>query len=287
MTIHLSNHHQTSDENPVALKKSRLRFNIIRRLLFICLLCYLPVQSLAWGLLGHRVVGEIAQNYLKNKTSREIRNILGHESLAMASNWADFIKSEPAYNYISNWHYINLPAGLSSEKLQNYLQTDTLTDAYTRIRFLSNELRNKSLEQDRKVMYLRLLIHLVGDLHQPMHTGRFEDLGGNKVQVTWFGQPSNLHRVWDSDLIGSQELSYTEYARSINFIDKSRLFQLQNETINIWVEDSYKISEQIYSTVKNEDKLSYRYVYDNIGVADQQLLKGGVRLAALLNDIFK
>jgi hypothetical protein len=285
--MHMSHRNLVSDENPVSLKKSRIRFNIARRILFIGLLCYLPIQSWAWGLLGHRVVGEIAQTYLKNKTSREVKSILGHESLAMASNWADFIKSEPAYNYISNWHYINLSAGLSSEKLQTYLQTDTLTDAYTRIRYLSAELKDKSLEQDKKAMYLKLLIHLVGDLHQPMHTGRFEDLGGNRFQVTWFGQPSNLHRVWDSDLIGSQELSYTEYARSINFIDKSRLFQLQNERVNIWVEDSYKISEQIYSTVKNDDKLGYRYIYDYIAVADQQLLKGGVRLAALLNDIFK
>ncbi len=286
MSIHMTTCNTHADNNFPLLKKSVMLI-IARRLVFIGLLCYLPVQTMAWGLLGHRVVGEIAQSYLKNRTSREIKSILGHESLAMASNWADFIKSEPAYNYISNWHYINLPAGLSGEQVQNYLLTDTVTDAYTRIRFLSTELKNKSLGQDKKVMYLRLLIHLVGDLHQPMHTGRFEDLGGNKIQVTWFGQGSNLHRVWDSDLIGSQELSYTEYARSINFIDKSRLFQLQSEGVNVWVEDSYKISEKIYATVKNGDKLGYRYIYDYIGVADQQLVKGGVRLAALLNDIFK
>ncbi len=261
--------------------------NIMKKIILIAVFAYLPISTMAWGLLGHRVVGEIAQSYLKNRTSREIKAILGHESLAMASNWADFIKSEPTYNYISNWHYINLPAGLSSEQLQSYLLKDTVTDAYTRIRFLSAELKNRSLEQNKKVMYLRLLIHLVGDLHQPMHTGRFEDLGGNKIQLTWFGQPSNLHRLWDSDLIGSQELSYTEYARSINFLDKSRLFQLQNEDVNLWVEDSYKVSEKIYSNVKPADKLSYRYIYDYIGVADGQLLKGGVHLAALLNAIFK
>jgi len=263
-----------------------MQINIIKKIFIVTLLAYLPVTTMAWGLLGHRVVGEIAESYLNKRASREIKNILGHESLAMASNWADFIKSEPSYNYLSNWHYINLPAALSSEQLQSSLLKDTVTDAYTRIRFLSAELKNRSLEHDKKVMYLRLLIHLVGDLHQPMHTGRLEDLGGNKVQLTWFGQPSNLHRVWDSDLIESQELSYTEYARSINFIDKSRLFQLQNEDVNLWVEDSYKVSETIYANVKSGDKLSYRYIYDYIVIADQQLLKGGVHLAALLNDIF-
>ena len=260
--------------------------HVIKKILFIVLLSYLPANAMAWGLLGHRVVGEIAQNYLNKRAGREVKMILGNESLAMASNWADFIKSEPSYNYIGNWHYINLPASLSSEQLQGKLLQDTATNAYTKIRFLSTELKNKSLDQDKKVMYLRLLIHIVGDLHQPMHTGRFEDLGGNRVLLSWFGQPSNLHRVWDSDLIESQELSYTEYARSVNFIDKSRLFQMQNEDVNLWVEDSYRVSEKIYSNVKSGDKLSYRYIYDYLAVANQQLLKGGVHLAALLNQIF-
>ena len=264
-----------------------MSINIIKKTLLIAFISYLPASAMAWGLLGHRVVGEIAQSYLNKRASREVKNILGHESLAMASNWADFIKSEPSYNYLGNWHYINLPAGLASEQLQSKLLSDTATNAYTKIRFLSSGLQNKNLDQGQKVMYLRLLIHLVGDLHQPMHTGRFEDLGGNRIQLTWFGQGTNLHRLWDSDLIESQELSYTEYARSVNFIDKSRLLQLQNEDVNVWVEDSYRISEKIYANVKSGDKLGYRYIYDYLAVADEQLLKGGVHLAALLNRIFQ
>jgi hypothetical protein len=151
---------------------------------------------------------------------------------------------------------------------------------------LSAELKNKNLEQKKKVMYLRLLIHFVGDIHQPMHTGRFEDLGGNKIQLTWFGQNTNLHRVWDSDLIDSQQLSYTEYSRSINFIDKNQLHSLQSQDAAQWVKDSYRISEKLYAKVNIGDKLGYRYIYDNIEIANQQLLKGGIHLAALLNNIF-
>lgn len=268
------------------IKLKVMSIKLIKKTILIALISYFPLNAMAWGLLGHRVVGEIAQSYLSKKAGREVKKILGHESLAMASNWADFIKSEPSYNYLGNWHYINLPAGLSSDQIQNSLQKDTATNVYTKIRFLSTELKNNTLDQDKKVMYLRLLIHFVGDLHQPMHTGRFEDLGGNRVQLTWFGQSTNLHRLWDSDLIESQELSYTEYARSLNFIDKSRLFQLQNEDVNIWVKDSYRISQKIYANVNSGDKLGYRYIYDNLAVADQQLLKGGVHLAGLLNNIF-
>jgi hypothetical protein len=264
-----------------------MKFCSLRKLILIAILLNIPFHSMAWGMLGHRVVGQVAESYLTRKAHLEVKKILGHESLAMASNWADFIKSEPAYNYLGNWHYINLPAGMSSSELEKKLQTDTTTNAYTRILFLSSELKNKALEQDKKVMYLKLLIHLVGDIHQPMHTGRFEDQGGNKIQLTWFGQNTNLHRVWDSDLIENQNLSYTEYTKSINFIDKKRLHSLQQEGPAQWVIDSYKISNTIYSTIKAGDKLSYRYIYDHIEIANQQLLKGGVHLAALLNDIFK
>ena len=258
----------------------------LRKLFLIGLLTYIPFQTMAWGMLGHRVVGQIADSYLNKKTRLEIKKILGNESVAMASNWADFIKSEPAYNYLGNWHYINLPAGISQAQLQHSLERDTVTDAYTRILFLTTELKNKSLTHDKKVMYLRLLIHIVGDLHQPMHTGHLDDLGGNRILVKWFGQHSNLHRVWDSDLIESKELSYTEYTNSINFVEKGQLHLLQNEDPAKWVSDSYQISENIYANVKSGDKLGYRYVYDYIAIADQQLLKGGIHLAGLLNSIF-
>lgn len=258
----------------------------LKKLILVALIIYLPVQSMAWGMLGHRIVAQVAESYLNKKTKREIKKILGNESLAIASNWADFIKAEPSYNYLSNWHYINLPAGLSQGDVSSRLLSDTTTNAYTKINFLATELKNRSLEADKKVMYLKILIHLVGDLHQPMHTGRFEDLGGNRVQVTWFNESSNLHRVWDSDLIESQDLSYTEYSKAINFIEAYQLKSFQNETTAEWVYDSYKISEEIYSKIKNGDKIGYRYIYDNIAIAEKQMVKGGARLAALLNSIY-
>lgn len=258
----------------------------LKRVIVICLLSYVPLQSFSWGQLGHRVVGEIADSYLKNKTRKEIRKILGNESIAMASNWADFIKSESAYKYLDNWHYFNLPANLDETGFYSFLRQDTTTNAYSRINFLTAELKNKSLAPDKKAMYLRLLIHLVGDIHQPLHTAKKEDLGGNTIKLTWFGQPTNLHRLWDDDLIKSQELSYTEYAKWINFTTDEQRRMLQRQPISQWVYDSYKISANIYEVTKSEYKLGYRYIYDHIHTANEQLLKGGVHLAGLLNEIF-
>lgn len=258
-----------------------------KKAVLITLFLYLPFCSMAWGVLGHRIVGQIADSYLTKNTRREIFKILGNESVAMASNWPDFIKSDPAYKYLDIWHYINLKAGLNETDLKNYLATDTVADAYTKINWLTSQLKNKELEQDKKVLYLRLLIHIVGDIHQPLHIGRAEDRGGNGVKVNWFKDPSNLHSVWDSKLVDFQQLSYTEYASSINYTTKALRKEWQAQPISEWIWQSYQEAEKIYADTKPDANLSYDYNFKFIGVVNQQLLKGGVHLAGLLNEIFQ
>ncbi len=242
---------------------------------------------MAWGVLGHRIVGEIADSYLTARAKKEIEKILGNESIAMASNWADFIKSDSSYAYLSPWHYVNLKAGLTKSELESYLAKDTATDAFTRLNFLVKQLKNKELSPENKLMYLRLLIHLVGDIHEPMHTGRSEDLGGNRVKLIWFNAPTNLHSIWDDQLIAFQQLSYTEYARAINHTTRLQRTTWQAPPVSQWFYESYQISERLYSEIRQPDeKLSYRYNFDHVQELNEQLLKGGVRLAGLLNDIF-
>ena len=134
---------------------------IFARLLALMFVVNLPIQSMAWGMLGHRIVGEIADQYLTKKARKGIAAILGNESVAMSSNWADFIKSDPAYNYLSNWHYINIASGKTEQEVIQLLEADTATNAYTKIIFLSNELKKKEVPSSDKILYLRMLIHLV------------------------------------------------------------------------------------------------------------------------------
>jgi hypothetical protein len=136
-------------------------------------------------------------------------------------------------------------------------------------------------------MYLRLLIHITGDIHQPMHVGRLEDLGGNKIKVMWFNDAANLHQVWDEKLINFQQLSYTEYVAAINHTSKAQRNEWYSEPLNSWLYQSYKYAEKIYSDIKQPDqKLDYKYNFNYIGILNERLLKGGVHLAGLLNEIF-
>lgn len=260
---------------------------ISKRIILAGLFLAISFQSSAWGSLGHRIVGQIAESYLTPKAKLEVMKILGTESIAMASNWPDFIKSDSTMSYLSPWHYLNLKGGLTYTEVQDFLKTDTTVTAYTRINFLVKELKNKQLPKDKKAFYLKLLIHIVGDIHQPLHVGRLDDRGGNNIRVQWFNVPKNLHQVWDAELIDLQQLSYTEYTKAINHTTKIQRLQWQKQPVSEWIWQSYQVAEKIYGDIKQEEKLGYQYNYKYIQILEKQLVIGGVHLAGLLNDIFK
>lgn len=258
---------------------------IKRACIVVVLVAYLPLNAAAWGMTGHRIVGQIADYYLTSKARKAVTQLLG-ESPAMASNWPDFIKSDSTYNYLSSWHYVNLPGGLDHGGVFNFLQTSKEANIYNKIPEMIAILKDKSQTPEQKRMAMRLLIHFMGDVHQPMHTARKEDLGGNKVSLTWFGQRSNLHRVWDEGLIDYQQLSYTEYAVAINHPTKAQLNQWRHDSLEESVYESYVACNKIYADTKADDKLSYRYNFEFVAMLNEQLLKGGVRLAQVINSIY-
>lgn len=265
---------------------SQNNFNM-KKIIIVLALIYLPYAAGAWSLIGHRVVGEVADQYINAKTRKAIQEILGTESIAMSANWADFVKSDTSYNYLSNWHYINFPANLSKTEVFNFLDQQTGPNIYNKINEMIAVLKNSKSTAAQKKLALRMLIHLVGDLHQPMHTARADDLGGNKILLTWFGEKSNLHKVWDEGLVDYQKLSYTEYAKAINHPATAEFTTWQKTSLKECVFESYQICNKIYATgIKSDDKLSYKYNFDWIGTVNQQLLKGGIRLARILNDIY-
>jgi hypothetical protein len=259
----------------------------MKRFLLISLFFSIPYISLAWGVLGHRIVGEIADSYLTLKAKTEIKKILGNESIAMSSNWGDFIKSDTSFRYLNPWHYISIEKGMTEEDVYEHLERDTVTDIYTKTNFLIKELKKKNLAIDKKRFYLRLLVHFVGDMHQPLHVGRSGDSGGNRVRLSWFNTPTNLHAVWDEYLVNFQQLSYTEYTRAINFSTTAQRKEWQKSPMSEWILESYKLTESLYTDIKEDNqKLSYDYNFKHIGTVNTRLLQGGVRLAGVLNQIF-
>lgn len=254
--------------------------------LVIGLVSYMPMEANAWGMIGHRVVGEVADSYLNAKARRAIQAILGSESLAMAANWGDFIKSDSTYNYMYNWHFVNLPGGLDKQGVYNILETEKAPNLYNKMIDLMAVLKKPGSSMADKKLALRMLIHMQGDLCQPMHVAHKEDLGGNRISVSWFNERSNLHRVWDEQLIEYQQLSYTEYAKAINHPSAVQLYNWRSTSLKDCIYESYTVCTKIYDKTKPDSKLSYRYNFEWVDTLNEQLLKGGVRLAKMLNDIY-
>ena len=263
-----------------------MKFNFVKKLAVGLAIIYAPMQSMAWGTNGHRISGQIAENHLTPKALAAVRAILGHESIAMASNWADFIKSDPAYNYLYNWHFVDFERPMSYPEMTEYLNHDTNPNAYNKLEFLVSELKKKTTTKENKLLYLRLLIHITEDIHQPMHTAHFGDKGGNDFKVNWFTKPTNLHSIWDTELINFQDLSYTEYVKAIDYPTAAQIKDWQAAPISKWVYESSNLAEQFYKEITPGETLNYKYNFTHIDILNQQLLKGGIRLAGLLNRIF-
>lgn len=235
-----------------------------------------------WGATGHRTIGKIADNYLKGKTKRKIAELLNGESLALVSTFGDDIKSDKRYNDFYTWHYVNMPFGVKYEDSEK----NTKGDLVTGIEKCKSVILDESTSKQDKVFYLKLLVHFMGDLHQPMHVGRKEDKGGNTVQVKWFGSGTNLHSVWDSKMIEHYNMTYTELAENANKISKEQVAFLQQGTVVDWVNDTQTYAIKVYASAEVGEKLGYNYMYTNFEMARSQLQKGGIRLAKVLNDLF-
>jgi hypothetical protein len=261
--------------------------NLFKKLALGIIILYTPLLSMAWGTNGHRISGEIAELHLTPKARAAVHAILGNESIAMASNWADFIKSDDNYRYLSSWHYVDFERAYSYPEMVEYLEHDTNVDAYTRLKFLIAELKKKNVSKENKLLYLRMLIHITEDVHQPMHTAHSSDKGGNDFKVNWFGKPTNLHSIWDTELINFQELSYTEYVRAINHPTAAQIKEWQSAPITKWLFESNQIAEKLYTEIQPGDNLNYKYNFNHIDTLNEQLLKGGIRLAGILNQLFK
>lgn len=252
---------------------------------FLVLFLLFPVMVSAntlWGKTGHRVTGQIAQNHLTGKAKRALNDLLDGHSLAFVSTYADDIKADRTYSKYSAWHYVNYPLGMKygdSEKSK-------YGDIITAIEECKSMVKNEKNSREDRVFYLKMLVHLIGDLHQPMHASRAEDKGGNDIQVQWFGEGSNLHRVWDKNLIESYGMTYTELATELDKLSKKERKKIQEGTIYDWVDESHQICGKLYDSVKVGEKLGYQYTYNYNDLLFQQLQKGGFRLAQVLNDLF-
>lgn len=249
--------------------------------LLFSLVLFNKMEARLWGKTGHQIIGEIAAAHLTPKAKRTIDFLLDGKSLAEVSTFADALKSEARYDSIKAWHYINLPTHFSRDSLALQKQPNVVTA----IAHCQKILIDKQAPAEEKAFFLKLLIHFVGDLHQPLHVGRFEDRGGNTIRLRWEGKKTNLHRLWDSQLLGAV-LKRKANSFSVSKLSKAKLKKVQASAMIDWVVESHGLAQNIYKEVELTKVLSSDYTFRNEAIVMAQLHKAGVRLARMLNELF-
>ncbi len=238
----------------------------------------------ALGQTGHRITGELAEIHINAHTKKALKSILGHKTLAEVSTWPDEMRSNPDEFWqktASPYHYVTVPKGKTYSEVGAPKQGDSV---YALNKF-SKVIKNKNSSIEEKALAVKFIVHIIGDLHQPLHAGNGLDRGGNQVKLKFYNKETNLHRLWDTDLIERRRLSFTEWS---NWLDKeispSDITSWKTNDPMVWIEESIKIRDEIYP---KEDSIGYDYLYKNMPVIKTRLKQAGIRIAYYLDELFK
>jgi len=259
----------------------------MKKYLLLCLFVCVGFALISWGTLGHHIVGEIAENHLTPEAKAGVHELLGNQSLADVSSWADDIRKDNPET--GSWHFLNLEVGLSFPDFEKQVETMATGNVYKSILQAVHDLKDNTLSQRKKVDALKFLVHFVGDAHQPMHVSRAEDKGGNTIAMTYNSEFTNLHSIWDSKLLEQDGTDYKKLAAKYDQATPAQIAKWQSDPVIIWVWESYQVSSILYTEVDSMQNKSVGKAYyeQHIPVVENRIEKAGIRLAGLLNAIYK
>ena len=236
-----------------------------------------------WGQKGHDVTAYIAECHLTPAARTAVEKVLDGKSIVYYANWLDDASNTPDYAYSKTWHYKNVDAGVDYDSMSAEPKGDIVKALNEQI----SALRSHRLKPAEEALAVKMVVHLMGDIHQPMHMGHLSDRGGNQWKVVYFGREKNLHGIWDSDLPESvHKWSYTEWQQQIDRLSQDQLQALKGKTPDDWARETLKICTEVYNQTPQGARLSYDYLRLARPIIEQQLVTGGVRLADVLNSIY-
>jgi hypothetical protein len=264
-----------------------------RKVLFIFLaLVAFPVRAPAWGYEAHRVIAEIAEQFLAPQTAHRVRELLAIENLATLADvsiWADEIRLQ--HPETGPWHYVNIPLTLRTGEPAVY---DALRDCpqgdcvVAKIEQFEHVLSDQEVPERQRLEALKYIVHFVGDAHQPLHVSNDHDRGGNDVPVVFLGLRTNLHAVWDSGII-TPAVKGNERAYALQLVQSISEEQRQHwseGTLISWVNEGHEIAARtIYGELPHSGTLPDDYETKALPIVNKQLERAGARLAMVLNTV--
>lgn len=239
----------------------------------------IPSRSFAWGAKGHGLVAEIAYHFLDDSTKSLVRNYISNMSIEEMSTWMDENRSNSYYDYMRSWHYIDFE---KNEKYTPSADKNLLTVLFSAIQELRKmeSLKKKRIKED-----ILLVFHLVGDLHQPLHTGYGSDRGGNSVDVRAQNFSSNLHSAWDTQILETEGVTLEKCLQTYETFTPAEIDSFKRIQVLKWMYGSRAYLDQVYNF--KDGYLDSAYINRAKEIIQRQLVIGGLRLAAILTDVFK
>ena len=257
---------------------------------------FISKQLSAWGPKGHAIVADIAASRLTPVTKQNLRLLLGDDSLASISSWADLVRKDRDESY--DWHFVDIPKDAPgfSEARDCFRPQDKHKDAMTdrhncvvdRIESFQKVLADENASRNDRLEALKWIVHFVGDVHQPLHAID-EARGGNDIKLPVFGSPKcgdydcNLHWTWDTLLLEHAGYSEEEYVGRLNeLIEQKHLDKHAGGTPVDWANESHLQARHIVD--EKPATVDEAYYQANIELVNEKLAIAGLRLARLLND---
>lgn len=255
----------------------------MKRSLISVFMSAVAVTAFGWGQKGHDTTAYIAENHLTPTTKAAVDSILEGKSMVYWANWLDNASHTKPYAYTKTWHYKNVDEGERYEEAR----ANPAGDAVTAIKAQIETLANPSTPLEDSQLAMKILVHVMGDLHQPLHMGHATDLGGNRTKVKYFNRDNNLHAVWDSSIPESaHKWSYSEWQQQIDRAPAEVEATIISGTVDDWAKETIKVCDEVYKYFGSRDNISYNEVADWTPTVETQFLNGGLRLAHVLNLIF-
>jgi S1/P1 Nuclease len=251
-------------------------------------------DALAWGYTGHRIIADIAEQFLEPETAHQIRDLLAIENvttLADVSTWADQIRLQRPET--ASWHYVNIPVHPAPDEPSAYFAVrDCPNDAcvVAKIEHFERVMADQQASKRQRLEALKYLVHFIGDVHQPLHASNNYDRGGNDVQVKFMGRQLNLHVVWDTGIIepavrGDERRYAMQLAQNMTQAELSDWSQ--GDAIS-WANEAHQIAVcAIYDELQQAAALPDGYEAWALPIVNEQLERAGVRLARVLNECIR